>query len=274
VITMCQKIIAVTLGLFTIAVSPMLAGQDETRPSSYSAAAYATYAKMVAAAQGLLQRSISTKNIIIAATLAGATGLTLGVNPIRQSVTKYLCLCGSYVLFQLSNYIPNPRLVLLGIRLAMQNKKDYEGYKPCVEHNDINCPDGHGMAPLHVAAYHGHTAIARLLVAAGADKDAGLPGTQYAPLHLAVCMDRPEIVQALVDAGAEKEKKDYLGKTPLMLAIVCGHSEVALTLLKAGADGFATDTQGNTVFNCLKDSQKIKDKDKDEIRELIRGNKG
>src|SRR5689334_13906910 len=50
---------------------------------------------------------------------------------------------------------------------------------------DVNAAQGDGMTALHWAAVHGDAELARMLVYAGARKDAATRNGAYTPLHLA-----------------------------------------------------------------------------------------
>ena len=89
---------------------------------------------------------------------------------------------------------------------------------------DVNARDGYGNAPLHLAAAAGpDDALARLLVAAGAEVNAGaLDGAT--PLDVAVREGRPATAELLRGKGAragaatEPPRGPFLGQTPPGLA--------------------------------------------------------
>lgn len=103
--------------------------------------------------------------------------------------------------------------------------------------------------PLHRAALHGNTPMARFLVAKGADVNAR-NGLERTPLHEALYGPNPamsEIVQLLVRARAELDPKDTDGRTPLWHAASDEGSIPSLRILiSAGADVNARDKWGNT----------------------------
>jgi ankyrin repeat protein len=85
------------------------------------------------------------------------------------------------------------------------------------------------VMPLHSAAAGSHVAVARLLVAAGADVNA----TQrhgYTPLHAAGQNGDAELVELLLDAGADPTARTDDGQTPADLATAAGHSAIAARL--------------------------------------------
>jgi ankyrin repeat protein len=267
-ITLRQTILSTVICLCSITISALQTSQKPTQQLSY-------LTKFTFAAQQLLpvisrtshsiSTKIGTKNIIVAATLAGITGL-LGINPIR----RHICSESAHVLLKLSNFAPRPRLILLGLRLAMDSNKEYENYKPSIEHGDINFADDDQKTPLHFAALQGHTAIVKSLLAAGAHKDGQTNLAKHTPLHLAILSHRPEIVQTLVAAGANLEQSDNAQKTPLMLAVICGHDDIVEMLLKAGANKEAKDNKGYNALELAIDC--LRPENKDKIRLLLTKN--
>ncbi|MDR3285053.1 MAG: ankyrin repeat domain-containing protein [Holosporales bacterium] len=98
----------------------------------------------------------------------------------------------------------------------------------------------YGITPLHGAAFRGHTKVVKVLLKAGADKDAkGNDGCT--PLHRAASEGQVEVVKVLLAAGANKDAKDDYGWTPLHIAVSRGYTEVAEVLLAFGADKEARD---------------------------------
>jgi len=96
--------------------------------------------------------------------------------------------------------------------------------------------------PLHYAAYEGHTEIARLLIARGADVDAHHPRYRYYPIHEAAMSGNTEIVRLLLDHGSEMDVVTIHGGTPLYMAAGDGRRDIVLLLLKRGAPA---DTRGD-----------------------------
>ena len=76
-----------------------------------------------------------------------------------------------------------------------------------------------GYTPLLRAAYNGDEAVVRLLLEAGAAKEAK---DKYGntPLIWAAENGREAIVPLLLEAGADKEAKDKDGGTPLILSLI------------------------------------------------------
>ena len=86
-----------------------------------------------------------------------------------------------------------------------------------------------GWTPLIKAAVHGHVEVVRLLLEAGANKDAaGLSGDT--PLILASHWGDDAIVRLLLAAGADHAAADIRGETALDKARRQGHAAVAALL--------------------------------------------
>jgi hypothetical protein len=251
-ITLRQTILSIAICL-CVTASALQTPQKPSEPVSY-------VTKFTLAAQQLLPiisrashslgTKIGTKNMIAAATLAGITGL-LGISPIR----RHICSGSSQALLKLSSYAPSyyvsrPRLILLGLRLAMGSNKEYENYRPSIEHGDINFDAGQG-APLHIAALRGHASIVNSLLAARAHINGQTGVAQHTALQLAILTHRPEIVQSLVTAGANLEQGDNSQRTPLMLAVMGGHDDLVEMLLKAGANKDAKDSEGKNALQLI-----------------------
>ena len=85
---------------------------------------------------------------------------------------------------------------------------------------DVNAKGDGESTPLHWAAYGGHKETAELLIAEGADVNAGWPN----------------IHQQLVgiDVVLPENPLDHLRKTPLDVAIMRSHTEIADLLRKHG----------------------------------------
>jgi ankyrin repeat protein len=73
------------------------------------------------------------------------------------------------------------------------------------------------------AVQGGHLHIVRLLVEAGARKDAVAEHDGSTPLCLAAELNRLDIVQFLLERGADKDHATHDGLTPLHFAAKNGH---------------------------------------------------
>ena len=103
---------------------------------------------------------------------------------------------------------------------------------------DPNVLHTDGGTPLHHAARAGHTEPMRLLLEAGAEKDARDTEVQgYTPLLVAALNCQADSVALLIQAGADTDLAtlDY-GGTALHFAALSGHVEVARLLIEGGAD--------------------------------------
>ncbi|MHC4715724.1 MAG: ankyrin repeat domain-containing protein, partial [Planctomycetota bacterium] len=110
------------------------------------------------------------------------------------------------------------------------------------------------ISPLHIAAAGGHEEVARILLDAGADVEAGA-GTWVPPLTLAAGMGHANVVNLLLDSGAGIDAKDGDGGTPLGTAAYQGRKDIVKLLLDRGA---AANTAGrdSPLAHAVKGGQK------------------
>lgn len=103
---------------------------------------------------------------------------------------------------------------------------------------DPNLVDQHGLTALHNAAKYGNLQMVKLLLEAGAKKDAPDTGVQgRTPLHCAAENGHLDVVRLLVEAGANMDQPmTEGGSTPLHWAAENGHLDVARLLVEAGAN--------------------------------------
>ena len=88
---------------------------------------------------------------------------------------------------------------------------------------DVDAANNAGATPLHVAAMHGHAAVARCLIAAGAQREVA-DANGDTPMHVAVRHDRDEVVGALIALKAKASRAlNNEQLTPLQLAAHLGH---------------------------------------------------
>ncbi|XP_023811300.1 ankyrin repeat domain-containing protein 27 isoform X2 [Oryzias latipes] len=112
----------------------------------------------------------------------------------------------------------------------------------------VNSCNADGFTPLHVAALHGHSALAGLLIRRGANINART-NQSATPLHLASQNGHHQVVRLLLECNAKLNKKDCHGNTPLMHACLSGHLETVSMLLQSKAMVDTTNLQGNTALH-------------------------
>ena len=89
-------------------------------------------------------------------------------------------------------------------------------------------------APLHLAAFQGHSAVVGLLLGGGASVNS-LAGLNYTPLHLAANKGHSAVIGLLLSSGASVDSLTESSYTSLHLAADKGHSAVVGLLLSSGA---------------------------------------
>ncbi|KAI9856206.1 MAG: hypothetical protein M1813_009223 [Trichoglossum hirsutum] len=92
-----------------------------------------------------------------------------------------------------------------------------------------------GETPLQVAAFHGHVAVAKLLLKSGADILAG-DSQRLTALHFAAGNGQEAIVRLLADKGAHVEAKSNSGWTALHIAAMKGQDAMVQLLLEKRAN--------------------------------------
>lgn len=100
---------------------------------------------------------------------------------------------------------------------------------------NVNASTPQGETPLMIAALRGHTEVARVLIAQGADVNK----TGWTPLHYAATHAGPaarEMVALLLEQHAYIDAESPNGTTPLMMAAQYGEPDVLRLLLEEGAD--------------------------------------
>lgn len=127
---------------------------------------------------------------------------------------------------------------------------DSERVAALVAAGDTVSAHGHdGWTALHLAAFMGHAATVRVLLAAGADV-AAVGGNPMAnqPLHAAIAgRGDAGSIAALLGAGADVTHAAAGGVTPLHLAASRGNEGLSRSLIASGADKAAKTTDGKTA---------------------------
>ena len=90
----------------------------------------------------------------------------------------------------------------------------------------------HGIPVMYHAAIRGNIGIAEILLAHGAEVNAGAGGSPA--IHGAVTFKQPEMVGWLLAHRADVNALDYEGKTPLARALARGFSAIADLLRRNG----------------------------------------
>jgi ankyrin repeat protein len=83
----------------------------------------------------------------------------------------------------------------------------------------------HDLPALYFAAIGGNVAVARRVLAAGADVNAGAQAAS--PIHGAVMGKNVEMVKLLLDHGADAAAKDYAGRDARDLALAVNRPDIA-----------------------------------------------
>ena len=102
---------------------------------------------------------------------------------------------------------------------------------------EVNTPSRETMkvTPLHSAAAAREVAIARLLIAHGANVNAKQTESGFTPLHESAANGDKEFARLLLENGADINAKMKDGKTPLAYAVSRNQSEIAAFLRERGA---------------------------------------
>ncbi len=107
---------------------------------------------------------------------------------------------------------------------------------------DIERKSKAGYPPLYLAAKNGRNSMVELLLSKGADIQAG-SADGYSPLHIAASRGYLTIAETLLKNRSNLNAKNREGATPLHLAAKEGQKSVAELLLTKGADVNANDSQ-------------------------------
>ncbi|HEX3703185.1 MAG TPA: ankyrin repeat domain-containing protein [Vicinamibacterales bacterium] len=106
-----------------------------------------------------------------------------------------------------------------------------------------------GWTPLHLAACFGHTKIAEVLLARGADARARSRNpTGNTPLHAALVKNHTMVAGLLLGASGDVNAADAAGWRPLHLAAANSNIELMTLLIAQGADVNAPNGEGLTPY--------------------------
>jgi len=124
------------------------------------------------------------------------------------------------------------------------------GHAPCLRLLlDAGAPkdakEESGFSPLHHAAQEGHAECCSLLISSGCSLEAR-NNKQSGPLYFASKNGYLAVIRLLLDAGAELEAKGGDGRTALGIAAEKGHTDMIKLLLARGANPNTAEAVGNT----------------------------
>lgn len=100
--------------------------------------------------------------------------------------------------------------------------------------------------PLHCAAQHGHTEVAKILLKEGRTDVNAQDKKGRTPLHYAARHGHTQVVEVLLEKGADVNLQGKDGKTPLHYTAENGYTQIAEALLKGGAGVDVQDKDGRT----------------------------
>lgn len=112
---------------------------------------------------------------------------------------------------------------------------------------DLEAHDPKGYTALILASYHGSLETTEALLQAGAQVDAPDLGRGNTALMGVAFKGFGAIARLLLAAGAEANRRNRAGQTALMMAAMFSHAGIVEDLITAGADIDCTDAAGNSA---------------------------
>lgn len=111
----------------------------------------------------------------------------------------------------------------------------------------VHTHSSEGWTPLHLAAHYGHSQVAEMLLALGADVNARATNDLgSAPLLWAILGQNVAAIIVLLDHGASINATTTAGSTPLHKASMIGNAALVRLLLARGANVNARNSGGQT----------------------------
>jgi ankyrin len=114
---------------------------------------------------------------------------------------------------------------------------------------DINAVNSSMQTPLHIAAFLGRAAAAKMLLEHGAINNSN-DNRSSTPLHIACRTRHADVAELLLNSGLQAAATvNAAGLTLLMQAVTHGDLEVVAVLLQHGADVLAVTSEGMTALH-------------------------
>ena len=119
----------------------------------------------------------------------------------------------------------------------------------------LNAWSSDGFTALHLAAFFGHAAVVKLLLARGADVNpVARNPMKVQPLHSAASERRSEVARLLIASGADVNARQEKGWMPLHAAAKNNDLEMIRLFLDHGADPVAQNDEGKSAIGLAADA--------------------